>query len=96
MLENGNFKQTIFKVQLGHENTPQAVERKAILRLHRYHYAVLDAQSRTSTSFAQRLLKHSKMEMDTKHSNYVELQFIVATSNFCDRPFSIAEYVLNY
>lgn len=81
-------------MQRGHENALKSVEQQAIFQLCFDDCVKFDAQSRTSMLFAQRLLKQWKMETDTKKSNYVDLQFTVATFNHCERFFSIARYAL--
>lgn len=46
-------------------------------------------------SFAERVLKKLKLEMDPEKSNYVDTRFLVANFNFCERMFSITSYALN-
>lgn len=95
IVENVTFESALIKVQRGEENKLSTQEKKAIS-----HLRVIQMATRTSTedigrmSFAQTVLKKRKMEKEKKNSDYMDLRFILPTSNLCERFFSIAGYAL--
>ena len=98
IIDNPRFESGILKVQNKREGDLNGLEKTA-LRDFQKCANDLEKSDRVDTSsqnFAMRALKRMKIsEETTSASNYLDLRFILATSNICERLFSVAGYTLS-
>lgn len=95
LVDNPIFENAVAKVQAANEAALTSSERKSIAHLLR------DEQSRPQEdtgsegfSFAERLLKRRRLNESQQKSRYLDLRFILATSNLCERLFSLAGHAI--
>lgn len=95
LVENHAFESEICKVQAGGEDSLNAAERKSMQKLTSSDVVIENEEVQNeSLSFADRLLKRHRFSTVPKKSKYIDLRFILATSNICERLFSLAGYAM--
>ena len=92
IIRNRNFETGVCKIQDGRISELEPQERTAIRDLKRDDCYEVNPEPATGMSLAEKLLKKSKR--NSTNPNYMDLRFIVPTSNLCERLFSRAGYAL--
>lgn len=94
-VEKAAFETAVGKVQHGVERQLTAAKCKSL-----HHLLLLLASASTDgldsekLSFAERLLKQGRVSCPAKPTHYMDLQFIAATTNFCERLFWVAKFAM--
>lgn len=93
LVDNLHFEAAIIKIQRGHERNLSFGELKAVQHLHRLESIGFEEPlEKPELSFAQQLLKPCRRNTASEKSKYLDLRFILASSNICERVFSAAGY----
>lgn len=95
IIENKVFEAAIIKIQDGRQADLTAREAQTVSHLQQQESEAPQVGSSTTMSFAEKILKSQRNEASIDVSTYMDLRFIVCTSNLCERFFSTAGYTLN-
>lgn len=88
------FESAVIKVQSRKESSLCPAEKMAIRHLLNESSSSVENEKKTHLSFAERVLKIIRTEIQTTQSKYIDLRFILATSNIFERLFSAAGFAL--
>jgi hypothetical protein len=91
------FESAIVKLQQGKIESLSSSELRSVKHLKIQSQDVEDItdEHNQSISFAERILKKQKIEEVISSSSYVDLRFLIPTSNICERLFSEAGFCFN-
>lgn len=95
IIENKRFESAIVKIQQNREEELTLAEKRAVAHLKKEEGQSSSEVPQESLSFAQRLLKKRRVDNQKSSDGYVDMRFILPTSNLCERLFSIAGYAMS-
>lgn len=92
IVDNDHFENAIAKIQLSQEHDLTVNEQRAVKDFKLEHNSQENRNNRR-LSLAERAIKRHRVSVgSTQKSQYMDLRFLLATSNICERLFSIAGY----
>jgi hypothetical protein len=91
------FESAIVKLQQGKIESLSSSVLRSVKHLKKQSQDLKDIADERNQSilFAERILKKQKLEAVSSLSSYVDLQFLIPTSNICERLFSKAGFSFN-
>jgi hypothetical protein len=88
-----HFETGIVKIQQGKVELLDTIEKRHVIHLKKPEIEK-PAEVEVTLSLAQQALKKQKLE-ETRESSYIDLRFLIPTSNICERLFSKAGFCLH-
>lgn len=87
---NRTFEFALIKIHNGQEATLSSIKKKAIKHLMKLYMSAEITERDIGMSIADKLLKWKRISNQSTPSKYLDKRFVVATSNVCEWPFSVA------
>ena len=95
IVSNKTFESAVVKIQQGNLDLLSHGEICAVDNLKKESDEETDEVSDPDIGFAERALKRQKLKAQNSNLKYLDLRFLIPTSNICERLFSTAGYCLN-